>query len=116
MKKATWKVDLTPDAERDFADILRWTWREFGRQQAQAYRITLRKALEALESGPNTIGAKKRDDLAPGIHTLHVARNGRKGRHFIVFRIAADPQTIDQTIDVLRLLHDSMDLNAHLAD
>lgn len=111
MKKTVWTVNLTPDAERDSASILRWTWREFGRQQAQTYRITLRKALEALESGPNTIGVKKRDDIVPGILSLHVARDGRKGRHFILFRIA-EPHTID----VLRLLHDSMDFAAHLGE
>jgi toxin ParE1/3/4 len=36
---------------------------------------------------------------------------GRKGRHFVVFRIADA-----QTIDVIRLLHDSMDVAKHLPD
>jgi toxin ParE1/3/4 len=34
---------------------------------------------------------------------------GRKGRHFVVFRMPDG-----QTIDVIRLLHDSMDLAKHL--
>jgi toxin ParE1/3/4 len=65
--------------------------------------------LRALRSGPDIPGGVQRDDLAPGILTLHVARNGRKGRHFIVFRVGDD-----HVIDVLRLLHDSMDLSSHL--
>ena len=44
--------------------------------------------------------------------TLHVARKGRKGRHFVVFRVARDPD--HDVIEVLRLLHDSMDLQRHL--
>lgn len=55
-------------------------------------------------------GANVREDIGPGIHTLHVARQGRKGRHFVVFRPAPE-----QTIEVLRLLHDSMDLARHMS-
>lgn len=48
----------------------------------------------------------------PNICTLHVAQNGRKGRHFIMFRVAtAQDSTV---IDVLRFLHDSMNLERHL--
>lgn len=107
----TWKVQPTTDAAADIRHILRWTRKEFGEQQERAYRVTLRAALKALHSGPNIIGVKKRDDLAPGMFTLHVARNGRKGSHFIVFRISES-----HTIDVLRLLHDGMDLAAHLPE
>jgi toxin ParE1/3/4 len=109
MSAAWWRVELTPGAERDFADIVRWTRRTFGAWQTQTYRATLRETLKALHSGPNIIGVKKRDDLGPGIFTLHVARDGRKGRHFIVFRVGGD-----QIIDVLRILYDSMDLTDHL--
>lgn len=111
MKKAQWSVVLAPNATTDFAQILRWTQHHFGPRQARTYRMTLREAITALCSGPDIIGARQRDDLGPGIHTLHVARNGRKGRHFIVFRISGGA-----TIDVLRLLHDSMDLGDHLAE
>jgi len=109
MKPMTWDVKLSPDAEIDVAKILQWTAQTFGARQARVYEATLTDALVALRSGPDILGVKKRDDLGPGIFTLHVARGGRKGRHFTVFRIGAD-----QIIDVLRLLHDSMDLTAHL--
>lgn len=66
-------------------------------------------ALEALAAGPDVVDVKARDDIAPGIHTLHVARQGRKGRHFVVLGVA-EPGTID----VLRILHDSMDLPRHV--
>ena len=67
--------------------------------------------IEALTDGPEVLGAKAREDIAPGICTLHVARQGRKGRYFVIFR-----QAKERTIDVLRLLHDSVDLARHISD
>lgn len=86
-----WRIEQTEEAWQDLLDIVRWTTQNFGERQADIYSETLALALEALESGPNTIGVKKRDDLGADIYTLHVARNGRKGRHFILFRISLPP-------------------------
>jgi toxin ParE1/3/4 len=102
---APWKVRQTLDARRDRAEIVRWTIKRFGARQAETCTETIALAMAALRCGPDTPGAKQRNDLGPGIRTMHVARNGRKGRHFIVFRVGGD-----RIIDVLRLLHDSMDL------
>ena len=102
---ALWKVRLAARAELDFSEIITWTIENFGERQARTYVETLSLAIEALHDGPEQLGAKARDDIGPGIRTLHVARQGRSGRHFVVFREAKD-----QYIDVLRLLHDSMDL------
>jgi len=44
--------------------------------------------------------------------TLHVARAGRRGRHFVLYRIASPSEP--PGIDVLRLLHDSMDPARHV--
>ena len=105
-----WRVRLARSAERDLAGIVRWTAANFGGQQASAYVETIQQALVALHDGPDVMGARMRDDIDLGIKTLHVARMGRKGRHFVVFRVVEE-----QTIDVLRVLHDSMDLPAHLS-
>ena len=105
-----WQVRLASQAELDLLDIGTWTAENFGARQAEYYVETVTLAIEALHDGPETLGAKKRDDIGPGICTLHVARNGRKGRHFVVFK-----EVTGQIIDVLRLLHDSMDLARHLS-
>lgn len=104
-----WVVRLAERAQQDFADIVRWTHQHWGAVQAQRYADTLTLALEALVAGPDVAGVKARGDIAPGIHILHVARQGRKGRHFVVLRVAELG-----TIDVLRILHDSMDLPRHV--
>jgi toxin ParE1/3/4 len=108
---AVWAVRLAEKAEHDLLDALVWTTDQFGALQADDYLETLTLALEALTDGPNIVGSKVRDDIGLGIRTLHVARLGRKGRHLVVFRFADG-----QVIDVIRLLHDSMDLAKHLPD
>jgi toxin ParE1/3/4 len=107
--KLRWQVSLTSQARRDFSSILQWTLEHFGKGQARIYDRTLRGALKDLVQGPNTTGCRQREDIGPGILSLHVARKGRKGRHFVLFR----SDTTTSTIEVLRLLHDSMDLTRH---
>lgn len=103
-----WKVRLAAQAELDFSEIITWTLEKFGERQAETDAEMLTLAIEALHNGPEQLGAKARDDIGSGIRSLHVARQGRSGRHFVVFSEAKN-----QCIDVLRLLHDSMDLARH---
>jgi len=107
-----WDVILTESAEADFQAILQWTMEQFGEAQVRAYSETLSAAIEALVEGPQLVGARPRDDIAKGIHVLHVARNGRHGRHFLIFQ--ASSSSLRRRIDVLRVLHDAMDLSRHL--
>lgn len=103
--RSCWRIHLAERASRDFFEIMAWTAANFGPRQAEVYAETLTLALTALSEGPEIPEVRKRDEIGEGIRTLHVARQGRKGRHFIVFRFAEN-----QVIEVLRLLHDSMDL------
>jgi toxin ParE1/3/4 len=107
-----WTVRLSAAAEADYRKILRWTVENFGSAQARNYADTLSSALQALGAGPSIVGVKERPEIGNDIRTFHVARDGRKGRHFVMFRVGS----IDgrDVIDVLRLLHDSMDLERHL--
>ena len=105
----TWRVRLTQQAESDFLEISRWTAENFGALLAGFYAETVMLAIEALNGGPEVLGTNARDEIAGGVRTLHVARQGRKGRHFVVFRASEG-----QIVEVRRLLHDSMDLGGHV--
>jgi toxin ParE1/3/4 len=106
-----WTVRLSASAAADFRQFLGWTAENLGTAQTGTYADTLSAALQALSAGPATTGVKARPEIAADIRTLHVTRQGRKGRHFVLFRaISVDGQNF---IDVLRLLHDSMDLKRH---
>ena len=109
-----WRVRLTAAAEADVRDIVLWTAKRFGEAQARAYSDTLSRAIRALAEGPAVSGARRREDIARGIMALHVARGGRKGRHFVVYRVGAPPKP--PVIDVLRVLHDAMDLTRHVGE
>jgi len=106
-----WTVRLTLTAESDFRSIIAWTLEQFGVRQARVYADTLSAALVALTAGPTTVGAKKRSEIGKGLFTLPVARGGHKGRHFVLFRVARDKR--QRQVEVLRLLHDAMDLSRH---
>ena len=106
---ARWRVRLSPSAQRDLAGILAYTMEEFGPRQTTAYEKTITLALSALRAGPELRGSVTRSDIGEGLRSLHVARQGRRGRHLIIYRT---PET--HTIDVVRILHDRMDLAQHL--
>ena len=105
---------LAGTAESDFESILLWTLDEFGDVQTEIYSQTLAAAVQALSAGPEQPGIEARPEIGRDLFTLHVARNGRRGRHFVLFRVDARPA--NRQIDVLRILHDSMDLARHVPE
>jgi toxin ParE1/3/4 len=108
MTEPAWRVRLGAAAELDFANILGWTAETFGPAQANIYRDTLLQAIAELAEGPDVVGSKVRDEIMKGLHTLHVARHGRRGRHFLMYRVSK------RTIEIIRILHDAMELRRHL--
>jgi toxin ParE1/3/4 len=105
-----WTVRDTAAANADFKGIMRWTSHHFGAIQAATYSQAIIESLKDLCAGPQIVGCKLRDDVGPNIYTLHVARKGRHGRHFLLFRADSSKHQID----ILRILHDAMDLQRHL--
>lgn len=97
-----------PGAQPD-EDWAHWTTESFGARQADEYADTVMLAIEALHNGPEVLRTKKRDNCGSEIPAPHVASQGSKGRHYVMFREARG-----RIIDVLRLLYDNMDLATHL--
>lgn len=108
----SWTIRLSAAAQNDFAGIIDWTIEQFGKRQATTYARALTAAIQELDAGPSQAGVKQRPEIGDGMFTFHVARRSRKGRHFILFRVP-DPQA--RTLEIVRLLHDSMDLPRHVA-
>jgi toxin ParE1/3/4 len=107
-----WRIVLGREADRDFEMIMTWTADRFGARQADNYRKVIDATLQELRrSGPDILGSKAREEIRPGLRTVHVARHGRRGRHVILFRLAGS-----ETIEVLRILHDSMDTVRHIPE
>jgi toxin ParE1/3/4 len=104
-----WTVRLTATAEADFQNIIAWRLEEFGDRRADIYADILTSAITALLEGPTIVGAHERREIGKGLCTLHVTRGSRKGRHFVLFRVGSAARQIE----ILRLLHDAMDLKQH---
>jgi toxin ParE1/3/4 len=109
MAETGWRVRLGAAAELDFANTLKWTTENFGARQSRGYRDTLVQAIGELIEGPDVAGSKARDEIMLGLRTLHVARHGRRGSHFLMYRAAPA-----RTIEIVRILHDRMDLRRHV--
>jgi toxin ParE1/3/4 len=109
MARQQWRVRLGAAAEVDFANILKWTTENFGPRQSRIYRDILVQAIGELANGAEVAGSHIRDEISPGLRTLHVARRGRRGSHFLMYRVAPE-----STIEIVRILHDRMDLQRHI--
>jgi len=109
MAERRWRVRLGAAAEVDFANILKWTTENFGARQSRVYRDALVQAIGELANGPDAVGSKTRDEIMAGLRTLHIARRGRRGSHFLMYRAGSS-----STIEIVRILHDRMDLQRHV--
>src|SRR5438552_13854607 len=101
MAKRKWRVRLGAAAELDFANILKWTAENFGPRQTRVYRDTIVRAIGELADGPDVAGSRSRNEILHGLRTLHVARDGRRGRHLLMYRVSGAG-----TIEIARILHD----------
>jgi toxin ParE1/3/4 len=110
LTESGWRIRLSGPAQADIRGIYRWTVGRFGVLQADAYLAIIDTALDALRGGPGILGARARPEVAPGLYTYHIARQDRRGRHFLLFRVQAS----ERRVIVGRVLHEAMDLARHV--
>lgn len=94
---------LSPAAQADLNQIWNYSARHWGREQADRYIFRIRDACEALADGRRQ--GRAIDDIRPGYGKLAVAS------HFLFYRI-----TDAGLIDVIRILHQRMDVASRLQD
>lgn len=112
------KYRISHDAQADIVDILRFTHNRFGDAARRRYQALIGAALEAVATDPRQVGSISREELGAGLRSIHLVycrsmpNVGKvvRPRHFVFFRVATD-----QVLEVVRVLHDSMELERHLA-
>ena len=114
-----YRLRLSVLAERDIEDILAHSQSNFGERARLRYEALLEAGLQQIATDPKRPAVRAREDLGPGVLTYHLyyarehARTDhgtvKRPRHLLLFRIS-DPTLID----VGRVLHDAMELSAHL--
>ena len=89
-------------AEEDLVAIWLYTFNEWGEQQADKYLDDLNAAITLLADQP--LICRERTELEPPVRIHH------HGHHLIVYL------ALDNGINLVRLLHESMDVDSHLED
>ena len=114
-----YKISIADAARTDLDDILDWTTRAFAAAGRKRYEALIQTALTDLLSNPGRIGVRQRDDIGEGIRTYHLSTSRKRTktalqvgnpRHLVFFRVKGN------VVQILRLLHDSMDFVRHVAD
>jgi toxin ParE1/3/4 len=101
-------------ARTDIVDILKLSQTQFGDHARQRYQALILAALQAIADTPYRIGSHDRDELAPGLRSYHLIFSRQQARHpsprhIMFYRVASD-----DVIEVVRLLHDAMEVQLHL--
>lgn len=101
------RVVRSPRAKQDIADVLRYTKDRWGQGQARKYRELIRAALKAIAADPEC--GTQRFTVRPDVWGYHIKQPDQNARHIVFYRIARSG-----TVEIVRLLHDSMDFGRHL--
>ena len=94
------KYQLRPKARSDIDAVWDYTVKTWGVQQALSYVAVLRDVCAELADNPEL--GKRRDEVHKGLRVYP------SGKHLVFYL------TIDNGIDVVRILHGSMDTHHHL--
>jgi len=111
---------ISAAARTDIVDILRLSQTQFGDQARQRYQALILAALHDIAGVPTRIGSHDCDEIAPGLRSYHLIYSRQQAknlqgtvknpRHIVFYRVAND-----DVIEVIRLLHDAMDVQLHLS-
>ncbi|MFT5113452.1 MAG: toxin ParE1/3/4 [Parasphingorhabdus sp.] len=91
---------LLPEAENDLESVWKYTVKNWGIDQAHAYFDGLVDIFELLSENP--LMCRERKEFTPPVYIHHHAR------HLVVFILS------ESGIDIVRVLHESMDVDTQL--
>ncbi|MFD2645368.1 type II toxin-antitoxin system RelE/ParE family toxin [Pseudomonas japonica] len=108
------KLRISRQARDDIADILRFTQDKFGPGARRRYQELLQAGLHAIGDDPQRAGSQAREEIAAGLRSLHLIfcrsqTRVLKPRHILFYR-----QGRDEVVEVVRVLHEVMELASHL--
>lgn len=100
MSSLEYHLVLSPKAEQDIENILRYTGEMWGEKQLTVYRDKIGDALNALLAKP---GSGRLSADLPDTHRLYPV-----GSHVVVYRVK------ELAVEVVRILHKRMSLSRQL--
>jgi len=99
------EIEFSPAAWRDLVEILDWSREPFGIIAQQRYRLPIKQALDDIAVEPDRPGSRIVPELTENV--ADAKDQVKRPRHFLLFRIKRE------TLEIGRLLHDSMDFESH---
>ncbi|MDZ5738032.1 type II toxin-antitoxin system RelE/ParE family toxin [Pseudomonas asiatica] len=110
-------VRIAAQAQIDIVDTLRFTKVRLGESVRSLYQDLLQATFQSLADDPAHISSTFRDELSPGLRSLHLGSNSLEvsdgriitPRHIIFYRTGKD-----EVVEILRVLHDAMEVAQHL--
>ncbi len=94
---------LSTEADSDLREIYKYSFTRYGEQQADRYIGSLEESFRLLAETP--LLCRERREFVPSVRIHH------HGRHVVIYTEKAQG-----TILIVRVLHDSMDVESHLSD
>ena len=114
-----YQVEIARAAEQDIAAVLDFSFEQFGERARLRYEALIAAALEDLRTEPLRPASQDRQTIHIGVRSYHLRHSRMRGaneygevrapRHLFLYDV---PQT--GLVRILRLLHDSMELERHL--
>lgn len=98
------RLVLAEAAKVDILAIVRATRAQFGPMQVPRYRALIAEARSRLKDDPNL--GHHREGLPPEARIFHIGQRGRPASHFFLYWV----NVTENRIEVLRVLHDAMDI------
>ena len=107
------RFKISVPAQDDLESILATSEDRWGVEGRKRYAKLLVAALRKIARAPSNASTKTRDEIGPGIRSLHTRHAERKGLvqqpvHVVFFRIEKT------AIEIVRVLHERMDPVAHM--
>lgn len=97
------QIIFSDDARKDIDDITHYTMKNWGERQTIVYIEKFKDAYKTIQENPFNLLSKSRDDILADLRSFNV------GKHAIFYRVINH-----SSIEILRVLHLSMDFKRHL--
>ena len=111
---------LTTAARSDIVAALKRSVEGFGVPGRRRYEALILAAIRDVAADPARPGSRDRPDLGPGVRAYHLAHSRERARS--AEGVVRNPRHVlfyhcpdERTVEILRVLHDAMDPDRHLA-
>ncbi len=111
----------TRHAVQDVEECIAWSAAKFGKSAARRYQKLIATAIKEIAAKPDLSGSREIKGLQRGIRLYHLRHSRKRAvvgghivkrpRHFIVYKVLESG-----IVEIIRLLHDSMELESHLSE